>query len=421
MYSVEQENLSLKLSNFLSLNEVVDGGGLEHLERQFRVVVEQPNGGRRGTVYRAYDIDDALSRFQRLPLSDQERFQVAQVDELEALTSHLAEIHGLGLTPYRQFLVDGRLASMVLINSEEQESSLASKPILVLRFLADMLRSRVEKHPDDVRAAAVLEGFQNSIEPALSQLPMGGRLVFFSPPNVGGTYECKYGFMYVLEKKLNLQLGIGEISGLAVKLNWPLDEYKNVLNMNWLKRFDNTFILDSNYDDIVKAALYYLPGEFETVGLLLQFLFQNAGVFADLDVSPDDWIEQNCRRYRKLQEEARGQVVPYIEYLLSGRMSRAKEVLASVQMEGIRRGDFLLWMKIQHDLARTGSAQVLLPCGLVELGASFGFGFTDPLQLLFRGVGESSWSYHTGHCVHCKARNVEVGPCNICKKCEEVL
>ncbi len=34
-------------------------------------------------------------------------------------------------------------------------------------------------------------------------------------------------------------------------------------------------------------------------------------------------------------------------------------------------------------------------------------------------LNEKEWSYHTGDCVVCKAKNVEVGPCDICKSCEE--
>ncbi len=30
------------------------------------------------------------------------------------------------------------------------------------------------------------------------------------------------------------------------------------------------------------------------------------------------------------------------------------------------------------------------------------------------------WEYHTGECVHCHTKNVDVGPCNICQKCEKL-
>ncbi len=31
------------------------------------------------------------------------------------------------------------------------------------------------------------------------------------------------------------------------------------------------------------------------------------------------------------------------------------------------------------------------------------------------------WDYHTGNCANCGARNIEVGPCEICKACEKIL
>ncbi len=31
------------------------------------------------------------------------------------------------------------------------------------------------------------------------------------------------------------------------------------------------------------------------------------------------------------------------------------------------------------------------------------------------------WDYHTGSCANCGAKNVEVGPCEICKACEKIL
>lgn len=40
---------------------------------------------------------------------------------------------------------------------------------------------------------------------------------------------------------------------------------------------------------------------------------------------------------------------------------------------------------------------------------------------VFGNVREVSWSYHTGNCAHCGAKNVEVGPCSICKACEKIL
>ncbi|MCL4374247.1 hypothetical protein M1523_00130 [Patescibacteria group bacterium] len=35
-------------------------------------------------------------------------------------------------------------------------------------------------------------------------------------------------------------------------------------------------------------------------------------------------------------------------------------------------------------------------------------------------VQTKKWEYHTGDCVHCHAKNVDVGPCNICRNCERL-
>lgn len=40
---------------------------------------------------------------------------------------------------------------------------------------------------------------------------------------------------------------------------------------------------------------------------------------------------------------------------------------------------------------------------------------------VFGNAREIKWEYYTGSCVNCGAKNVEVGPCDICKVCEKIL
>lgn len=40
---------------------------------------------------------------------------------------------------------------------------------------------------------------------------------------------------------------------------------------------------------------------------------------------------------------------------------------------------------------------------------------------VFGNTREVVWTYHIGNCIHCGAKNVEVGPCSICKACEKIL
>lgn len=37
----------------------------------------------------------------------------------------------------------------------------------------------------------------------------------------------------------------------------------------------------------------------------------------------------------------------------------------------------------------------------------------------FNNSANESWSYHKGNCMICRTANVDVGPCNICKRCEK--
>ena len=48
--------------------------------------------------------------------------------------------------------------------------------------------------------------------------------------------------------------------------------------------------------------------------------------------------------------------------------------------------------------------------------------FVSPLSTSFRKIKqdkEKKWQYHEGECVVCHKKPAEVGPCNICKKCEK--
>ena len=37
-----------------------------------------------------------------------------------------------------------------------------------------------------------------------------------------------------------------------------------------------------------------------------------------------------------------------------------------------------------------------------------------------KASSNEKWDYHDGNCVHCHAKNVKVGPCNICQNCEKL-
>lgn len=37
-----------------------------------------------------------------------------------------------------------------------------------------------------------------------------------------------------------------------------------------------------------------------------------------------------------------------------------------------------------------------------------------------KASSKEKWDYHDGNCVHCHAKNVKVGPCNICQNCEKL-
>jgi hypothetical protein len=40
---------------------------------------------------------------------------------------------------------------------------------------------------------------------------------------------------------------------------------------------------------------------------------------------------------------------------------------------------------------------------------------------VFGNKREVIWEYHKGDCAKCGAKNVDVGPCKICRKCEKLF
>jgi hypothetical protein len=415
-----------------------------------RVVVETPNRVEGGSVYLAYDLRDARMRYRRLKdlLSELEIKRLAEKDEVEAVVSHIAEIEEIEVAPYELFVFDEKLASVVVVEADNDKSERigSDSEILVVRYLTDMLGSRVHKHPDDERSTAVFQAFMEEIEPMAVNMPRGGTLVFCSPPEPGSDYEYEYGFIYILEKSFNQELGVEQLSGSALKVDLEAEEYAKLLNFTRVggeQAAETTS--DSKYADIVRKYLFFPEEELLAKEELVSFLLQsirgrkdrkillNGGLINDVG----GWLKDEELRYAAIRDRVKRRVEEYIQDLVVDESVRAKEKLTMMQIDSIKRTDPAAWAFALDEMKATGSSLIKRACGVIELSKESSFGFSDPISMTLRGIKtdgslssdeEEPYSYEEWeYCVVHNPKEDEkigkswCGPCNICEPCDKRL
>jgi hypothetical protein len=90
-------------------------------------------------------------------------------------------------------------------------------------------------------------------------------------------------------------------------------------------------------------------------------------------------------------------------------------VLEQIRSKVLKKYQPEVWNYIQDYIHQYGYVVINIGCGLMS------FGSMNPVDAILTGFwGESGYDgdWHLGNCQTCPATNVEVGLCNVCRKCQ---
>lgn len=325
-----------------------------------RVVVD---GWRRrdpGDKARAYDSEDVVRRFMALgeQLSETELEKVARVDETEMLVASLAETIELDLFPYKLFSYGGRVGSLVEVTGDKGE------PVWVFRDVVDMLENRVAKFPDDERSRAVMEGFGETVVPALLEMKRGETLVYLSPPaDDGRVLEGEYGFVYFLTKVEDEKTGLDYFDSMSVKVGWESEEYFEVLDRLGVVVDKSAY--PNDYWAVVNQAIKFDDELEQVAGEVL---------LGDerLEVGVHRWLEEQLELYGQAREFVEWRSEEFAQAVVGGVIGNLRRIVEELQLEWLESKQPEVYAEIQRQLFEYGYAELLVACGILEFGGGWG-------------------------------------------------
>jgi len=380
------------------------------LEREWRVrprlVIEGPVERVPQEKMLAYDVDDVLARYAQLEksLTREEIEQLVEHDETGMVIACLAEVAEMEVYPYDLMLIGGRVGSVVEVKSDGGE------PIWVFRDMLSMMESRVAKFPEDRRSQAVLNAFSEVIVPAMKVMNEGEKLVYFSPPDEDAFIESKYGFMYVLEKRWDEYSGIEELKGHSIKVEWDGATYKDVLRQFGYE------VEKGDYETLVSSVMRFVNPEMSTEEVI-DLVWKVAGdERRQANVDNGKWLEKQVNLYNQVGKFVERRIEGLAKMIVNGDREATQRLVSQLQLEWLARTRPLEFKEIMEQAERFGYGAVMLACGLMEIWG----GTSNSVEMGMMGMlgGADKWEFKIGDCVKCGAKNVDIGPCKLCRECE---
>ncbi len=192
--------------------------------------------------------------------------------------------------------------------------------------------------------------------------------------------------------------------------------YRNVLSLeehrDYLARLDpKARVFHSDVDFLANPVVFSPTAEFKTPEDIIRFIGEKEEISTAWSNRLSKYINPLINRYLELIKANAGEkelrktrnAIENFTISVKNKIMSTKKTVAEGPVTKEELDETItLW-------GREEPPQVAGSCGITKL------------TLMEYQETNKSWEYHRGDCVLCESKNVEVGPCNICKRCEKKI
>lgn len=357
------------------------------------------------SIARTYTMDfDETEAGGVKSLEDRERFTSYKLMNME---THLGERFNVGLVKFSYSMKDG-----VLWGKDMKESA-----------INNFIRGRdIRKNDGNVvdfaREDAEIIGFSKMQEKlADPTTSIGTMMLTISPPGLEGTSYNKN--FYQTDVLREDEIGVRYVESTRFASGLKIHNYQELL-----RPIQEIEVDAQDPAASLLANPIEIPNAFTPEGIH-EYLHKDIGF---LDGPTFEMVKKKCKPLAmeytiSLLRDPLNRKEHAIWF--NAYLNKADAVLKDIETNGIVDAEKIhqinTFKNIMEDRSTYGFAVVRsinTGCGLSEGYDTAAKTLDSPYSVMEYG---KKWDYHKGNCVVCKDRNLEVGPCSICKKCEKTF
>lgn len=234
--------------------------------------------------------------------------------------------------------------------------------------------------------------------------------IWVSPPGLRLEGYGEYSFTFVGQKVKDPDTLEERIRVIPYRNIFSLEEHKA-----YLSRFDkNVENFQSDTQFLANPVVFSPTEEIRTPEEIIHFLGEREKISIEWFQKLVDRLDPLIQRYLYLVEiNASDEELTKVKYAMENYTIAIKDELeGKIKVERLKES-----IVGRSDLERT--IEIWGSNAPPVIGGSCGSTTASKTLEDFHKVANKSWEYHTGDCVVCGSKNVDVGPCKICKNCEK--